>query len=249
MMINVTPSPGNKRLGKICERLGCVERKVLLENRGADILPSPGLSSARAFEPIFSASFPHRIQLAMEWSFRNNHQDKDAIWGVVALYNTHHAWNLFLLLYFWIKRGSVWLMEAGWVLGKWVQMRFLKVVIEKTERFTALTCKLWITARSEWAGRQRGTWLFFFPGFRRNTTETPFPFTPWSLTRLHVPSYSIPLLGLEEYGMLRQLPLIYIGVVIRNQPVQTYLIYTSALVKDHHNRIGQEFGPRATSVS
>lgn len=55
MMINVLPSPGNKRLGKISEILGCVERKVLRENRGTDTFSSPGLSSARAFEPILSA--------------------------------------------------------------------------------------------------------------------------------------------------------------------------------------------------
>lgn len=84
-------------------------------------------------------------------------------------------------------------------------------------------CKLWIVVRSEWAGREGGAWLYVFPSFRWNTIETPFIFTLSSLTRLHVPSHSIPrrvlhnfswvqpFLDLEEYGMFHQLPLLYTG--------------------------------------
>lgn len=54
-MTNAPQSPGIRKLGKICERMGCGERKVLPENRGVDSLSRPGLSSAWVFEPITSA--------------------------------------------------------------------------------------------------------------------------------------------------------------------------------------------------
>lgn len=46
VIIILPPSPGIKRLEKICERLGCGERKVLPENQRFDTLSMPGLSPA-----------------------------------------------------------------------------------------------------------------------------------------------------------------------------------------------------------